>query len=521
MAMTPIRLPPGLRPAATSQDTGQAWWDMNLVRWSGNTMQPVGGWLQLTNFQLNDAVRNILSWRTNGGERWVAASSLSQVQLWDGAQGYDITATGFVAGVPGDLIDGYGIGKFGVGQYGTPRIPDVVFDPLGAPGDTISLDNWGEFLVVCGSADGRLLWWQPNSGTGTKLAVIPPATPLPTESAGIVHVVPPARYAFVTDERFLVALGANHDPRQVAWSDQERPGAWTPDIANLCGSLELHTTGMALAARRVPQGYVIWCDDDVHLMSWVGPPYAYGIERVGTGCSAISPNAMIATSARSAWMGQECFWLWEGVPIPLRCDIQSQVFNNINRDTQGRVVACQNGRFPEFWWFYPDATSKEPNRYAVWNYQANIWYGGYLSRTGCTEPAAYGLPLAGDANGYVYGHENGWTANGVDRGSTVWAESGDLMMGAGDRGLVIRAIIPDAGNLSQSQIHLLGRWQAQDAWEDWGVFPYVRTDGIIDAMVEGRIIKLRIEGATQPNVAQIQPWTLGRIAFDTVPGSGR
>lgn len=519
MSRQPIAIPPGFKRRATSQATGRNWFDMSLVRWNGPDMQPVGGWAQLPNMQLNGAVRKIMSWRDNSATRWISAGTLGQVMVYD-ATGHDITPDDFVAGVPGDLVAGYGIGAYGVGMYGTPRIPDPAFNPLGAPGDTLSMANWGQNLVVCGSADQRMLWWAPPD-TSAGLVPIPPAAPTAQESPGIVHVVPPARYAFVTDERFLVALGANHDPRQVAWSDQERPGAFTPDIANLAGSLQLNTTGIGRMARKVPQGYLIFCDDDVHLMQWAGPPFAYGITRVGTGCSAVGPEAVCATASRTAWMGQDTFWIWEGVPMPLWCDVQEYVFANLNRDTQGRSFAAQNGIFPEIWWFYPDKSSLDPNRFVAWNYQQNIWIGGKLERTAMTEPAAYGLPLMGDINGFVYAHEDGWLANGQQMGGLVYAESGDIQIAQGDQGMCVRAIYPDALNLEQIQIHLFGQWESQDAMEDYGVFPYERTDGVIDALVEARTIKFRIEGVPQPTNGQARIWQLGNPRWDIVPGAGR
>lgn len=519
MSRQPIGIPPGLRRRATSQVTGRGWYDMSLVRWNGPDMQPVGGWLQLPNMQLAAPVRKLLSWRDNTATRWIGAASLGQVMVYD-ATGHDITPSDFVAGEPGDLIAGYGIGPYGVGMYGTPRTPDPAFNPLGAPGDTLSMSNWGQNLVVCGSADQRILWWVPQD-TGTGLVPIPPATPLPTEAPTIVHVVPPARFAFVSDERTLIAIGANHDPRQVAWSDIERPGAFTPDPANLAGSLQLNTTGVGRTARKVPQGYLIFCDDDIHLLSWVGPPYGYGLNRVGTGSSAIGPEAICATASRTVWMGQDSFWNWMGVAVPLACDIQEYIFGNINRNTQGRSFAAQNGVFPEIWFFYPDKSSIEPNRYAAWNYQNNIWIGGQLVRTSMTEPAAYGLPLMGDVDGFVYAHEQGWLANGQQMGQLCFAESGDIQLAQGDQGMCIRAIYPDALNLEQIQIHLLGQWEAEDAMEDFGVFPYVRTDGVIDALVEARTFKFRIESVPQPQAAQATLWQLGNPRWDVAPGAGR
>jgi hypothetical protein len=521
MSRMPITPPAGLRPQATPQATGRAWHDMSLVRWNGNVMQPIGGWEKLPGIRMNAPARTLLSWRDNLGERFVAASSLDQVMIW-AAVGWDITPDDFEAGNAADLVAGYGIGDYGVGEYGTARTGDSSFTPRGAPGDTLQLDNWGENLVACGSADGRILWWPPTLEPGTKLVPIPPADPTAEEAPGIVHVVPTARYVFVTDERFLVALGMNGDPRRVGWSDQERPGAWAEDVTNLTGSLQLNTTGIPRSARRVQGGNLIFCDDDVHLMAYLGPPFGYGIQRVGTGCSAIGPQAIVASLTRTAWFGQETLWTWEGRPVPLDCPLQAMIFGSLNRDTQGRVVGAQNGLFPEFWWFYPDYTSAEPNRYAAWNYQYNIWIGGALARTGLTEPAAYGLPLMGDVDGFIWAHEKGWLADGRDRGAQVFAETGDMQLGEADTGLLVRSIIPDLGGLGLAQFRVTGKWEPQDQMEDYGVYTTTeRNDGLIDALFEARAIRLRVEGAGTGTTDAIQPWTLGRLRLDAVPGSGR
>jgi hypothetical protein len=526
MARATLTPRPGWLPGATPADSAGGWWDMSQVRFVNRSMQPIGGWTSCAGFKLADAVRQIESWRDLTRLRWGAAASLSQIKVWDGNAAYDITPPDFVAGTPGGQALGYGIGAYGSGPYGTRRTPGTVgYQTL--PGDTVNLDNWGENLVVSGSADGRILWWVPTAGSaGAGLVPVPPATPTPEEAPGIVHVVPKCLLAFVTDERFLVAVGANGDARQVAWSDQERPGAWTPDVTNLCGSLELNTTGIPRMARRTPFGPIIWCDDDVHQMTFLGPPDAYGIRRLATGCSAIGPNATIATAQSVAWMGQSAFWMYYGgVPMPIPCPVQQIVFDNINRDSQGRTAAAFNGLFPEMWWFYPDTSSVEPNRYVVWNFQTNAWYGGALTRTGLCEPAAFERPLMGDDTGQVYEHESGWSADGTPRGTAVYAESGDVIVGSGDRAAYIAQLQPDFSGDAEPQWHLFGRWEPEDIEEDWGVFDYTRQDGLIDVDQEARRVRFRIENIDPPDIASrtasTPPWVLGQIGADVRPGAGR
>jgi hypothetical protein len=496
-----IALPPGIKRQATSQASRGTWWDANLVRWRQGQMQPIGGWLQLPSLQLSGPVRTSLSWRDNTTQRWIAAAALEQIQVWD-TTGHVISPGDFQPGTAADLIDGWGIGLYSDGDYGTPREPDVTNNPRAGPGDTVTLDNWGQDLLAMGSADTRLLHWVPDATVSTLLAPVANA--------------PIGRTFIVTNERSVAVLGADGDPRRVSWCDLENLTVWAPTISNLAGSLQLKTTGMAIAARRVPQGVLIFCTDDVHLLSFVGAPYCYGLAKVGEGCGPVGPQAMCSMLGHTAWMGQQCFWAWDGVPRPMQSDVADYVFTMINRQTQGRTVCGHNGEFPELWWLWPDESSQEPNRYVLWNYADNVWSLGRLARTSVTEPGAFGLPIMGDVNGFLYEHEQGWTDNGNPRFPQIFAETGDIQLGEGDQGVCVRSVIPDiARNPTSIQYHFYGQWEPEDVLEDYGVYPYTRTDGIVDALFEARAIRLRIEAAADG------PWELGRMRLDMVPGAGR
>jgi hypothetical protein len=116
-----LRLPPGSGRRATPQDTRSAWWDMSLVRFDAGQLVPIGGWKRLPGIQLAGEPRSLLSWRDNAGLRWVAAASLGQVQVWDGAVGTVLSPGGFVGGEPAGIVDGFGIGDYGAEPYGVHR----------------------------------------------------------------------------------------------------------------------------------------------------------------------------------------------------------------------------------------------------------------------------------------------------------------------------------------------------------------------------------------------------------------
>jgi len=92
-----LTLPPGSKRRATPQDTRGGWWDMSLVRFAGGMLTPIGGWKTLPGVQTNGPVRNLLSWRDLDRLRWVAAASLADIVVWDGATGTVISPGDFVA----------------------------------------------------------------------------------------------------------------------------------------------------------------------------------------------------------------------------------------------------------------------------------------------------------------------------------------------------------------------------------------------------------------------------------------
>lgn len=485
---------------ATPQDTRGAWWDMSLVRWDAGQLVPIGGWKRLQGMQLDGQVRNLLSWRDNQRVRWVAAATLSQIQAWDGTAGHVISPPDFVGGHSVGLLDGYGIGDYGAEEYGTHRSREAE-QYRAAPGDSVYLDNWGENLLTINSADGRLLMWAPTlpvSGAMTQVAN-----------------APIGRTAIVTDERHIVILGADADPRRVSWCSQELPTDWTPTVTNTAGSLQLRSTGSGLSMRRVAQGVMIWCDDDVHLLQYAGTPFVYGLQRIGGGCGPAGSEAMVAMTGRAVWWGQHGFWLYDGAVRPLPCPLTAYLATQVSPVTRAAIYGFHNGIFPEVTWGYCGPGSQIPDSYVTWNYEDNLWWFGKLRRSIGCEPGAFGLPLLGDETGIVYQHETGWLDDGAQRGARVFAETGDLQLGDGDTGAYLDYIVPDLRGADLVQFRLTGQWEPNAPAEDFGTYRLTRQDGIIDTCLEARTLRLRVEGR------QDGDWALGRMRLEVRPGAGR
>ena len=201
----------------------------------------------------------------------------------------------------------------------------------------------------------------------------------------------------VTEERFIFALGAGGNSRLVSWSDKENINEWEPSAVNESGSIELQTAGQLMQGIRTRAGTLLLTDTDIHLAVYVGPPYVYSFNRIGTHCGTISRLSAIATDQGAFWMGQENFFYFDGNSVQvLPCDVHDYVFGDFNSAQQSKVWAFANGPNNEVWWFYCSESSTEIDRYVAYDYREKHWLIGDLSRTAGVSRGVFAYPfLAG------------------------------------------------------------------------------------------------------------------------------
>ena len=146
-------------------------------------------------------------------------------------------------------------------------------------------------------------------------------------------------------------------------------------------------------------------------------------------------------------MGDRVFYQYDGNVKIIPCPIQEYLFDNINLAQLAKVVAANNSKFNEVWWFYPSLGSDNNDSYVVYNYSDGTWYFGTLDRTAWTEHGVSGYPLAASPDGYVYSHEIGMSDGSTNPPSPIngYIESSSFDIGEGDNFMAIRRIIPDVG----------------------------------------------------------------------------
>ena len=493
MTLIPISIPPGVfRNGTELQSTGR-WYDVNLVRWTEGAMEPVGGWEVRAISALTGKARSLLTWKTNGNVRLMAAGTSSKLYAVTQSNVLvDITPVGFTAGSDDASTGaGYGISTYGGGFYGTPR-PD---SGSVTAATTWSLDTWGEYLVGCSTSDGKLYEWQLDYSTPTKAAVI---TNAPINNIGCL----------VTAERSLFALGASGDGRKVAWSDLENNTIWTPSSTNLAGSIILQTSGRVITGKRVRGQNLILTDIDAHVLTYVSQPFVYQAEIAGRACGAASANCVAVLDNMAVWMGQKGFHVYDGYVKPLPCEVYDYVFNNINTNQISKVYAVNNSQYNEVWWFYPSAGSNENDSYVSWDYVENHWTIGTLARTAGTDRSVFRNPIMIGADNFIYDHEVGLNYSGA----LPYAETGPFQIGNGDQVLYINEMIPDERNQGSVSATFKTRYYPTSAETSYGPYSLTQPTSV---RFNGRQIKMRVTTTTPSD------WRVGTQRLNAIPGGRR
>ena len=483
MALLPVTPPAGIVKNGTDYANKGRWVDGNLVRFENGFLKPIGGWSKLRATALDGETIGMYAYKDNLGASILAVGTRQKVYVLYENTWTDITPVGFVNDASNDPL-GYGAYHYDVEDYGDAR------SQSGLPFDTghFSFDNWGEDLIFCFSGDGKIYKWRPVSG-GTADTIATVVTNAPTGCQAIM----------VTNERHLVAIGSGGDPRKVAWSDREDRNNWTSKATNTAGDVQIPTGGRALLAVKYQNDTIVFSDTGIDRMSYVGSPFIYGITAAGANCKAVSRRSVVQTGNFLAWMGENSFFVYDGVVREIPCDVHDYVYDQLNIPGRKACWGGHNSNFNEIWWGFPSGEGQyKANKYIIWNYLANTWSIGELDRGCWIDQGAFDYPISGDSLGFVYEHESTTLSNSPNLGSAVpFATSGPIELGNGDNYVQCNQIIPDeeANALPGVTIGFKGKFTPLGPTTDFGNFTF-ESDGYTDARFTARQVQMTVTGST-------------------------
>ena len=469
--------------------------DSDLVRFKNSHLSPIGGWNRInTTAYSGGANKSLLAYRDNSGKHVLAVANATAVHVFRDGSNANITPTDYVGDTStGQTLLGFGAYEYGVEDYGDARSQSGI---KRIPYNT-HLDTFGDHLLVCSNSDGRILRYRPDAGGGTPDTTLSALPNAPVDNIGVA----------VTNQRHVVALGAGGDPRSIKFSDQENSEVWAETTTNLAGEIILQTSGDIIGAVRYRNDLLIFTDQDVHRMYYVGAPLGYGIEKIGDGCGAISPRSIVSTSNFVSWIGANTPFIYDGAVRPLKCDVNDFLYDNLNREYSELVSGGNNSEFNEVWWFFPTGDDLYNSKYISWNYAENVWCVGTLDRQSWIDSPDFNKPVAADNQGNVFVHETGTLSGAFNIGlRTPFAQTSPLEISAGDRIAYVSRLYPDeessvAGSVS---FDFKGRQNPVAPETDLGSF-VIDADGYTDCRFSARQVQVTINGATD------RLWKLGNV----------
>tara|TARA_R110000796_G_scaffold134709_2_gene250493 strand:+ start:249 stop:2114 length:1866 start_codon:yes stop_codon:yes gene_type:complete len=315
-----------------------------------------------------------------------------------------------------------------------------------------SHDHFGEDLVMA-VRNGALYYHDTSAGITTR------AVPLATQTGASFVPTICLGVSISETDRHVIVLGADPidgnsrsgvlDPMLVSFSDQENLLQFEPLDTNTAGDLRLSEGSLIVGWAKARQETLIWTDTSLYSMSFIGPPFTFGLNLINSNSGLISPNGSITSPSGVYWMGFDNFYVYNGSVQKVPCSVLSYVFDDINAGQAYKIYAYTNNAHDEVGWFYPSGSSLENDRYVVFDFNDNVWTYGELSRTAWLDEGTVDYPRATSSN-YLYEQEFGYNDDGAPM-TNVYIESSDFDIGDGEQFAFLTKIIPDIRFLNNSE----------------------------------------------------------------------
>ena len=437
--------------------------------------------------------------------------------------------------------------------------------------NTSSFTGWGSPAANTDSVTDPGLWSLDNLG-GTAIALIhngecfewdSNATNATENRATIIAGAPTASRDMLvsTPDRHLVFFGTettigdktSQDEMFIRFSSQENINDYVPTAINSAGSQRLADGSRIMGAKLGRNALYVWTNSAMFTMRFVGTPFTFAFEQVGTNCGLLGMNAAVEVDGTAYWMSDNGFFRYTGQLQSMQCLVEDYVYEDINTTSNELVYAGINNLFGEITWFYPTSTSNVNNRCVVYNYldstqETSIWStnaSSLFTRTTWEDSSVFGLP---HATQYNAGDDASFDVVGNTEGSTIYFEhetgfdqiiasataaipasitSGDYditqdqregisFRGDGEFIMRISRIIPDFISQSEDVIIKLDLRDFPNDVATTQSYTSTSTTNFIDTRARARQIALTIS-----NTAISSTWKMGTFRLDVHAGGRR
>ena len=421
-----------------------------------------------------------------------------------------------------------------------------------------SLDNFGQVLIAT-IANGKTFTW--NAGAATPLTTRASTTTSgfatgsnPTASR-VTLVSPTTRHLIHLGTETTIGDTTTQDDMFIRFSDQEDINDYAATAINTAGDFRLQDGTKIIGAIKAKEVILIWTDNALYTMKFVGAPFTFGFEQVGTNCGLIGKNAVVEIDGTAFWLSNNGFFMFDGTVKSLPCTVEDFVFNNFNTTKGQQVAAGLNNLFTEVTWYYPSNSSDFNDKYVVLNYGEKCWYTGTEARTSWMDATIYPRPYATKYDSTDFGtfpdvvgqdglggtkyfeHEVGTDQVNEDGSTTTvssFIKSYDIDLEqrqrnaqgrqvglklAGEIFLAMRRFVPDFKTLAgNAKVSLAVKRYPQQSDDTTTLSPFTINSSTDkkDTRARGRFVNVKIE-----NDSNGEEWRFGTLRLDIQPDGRR
>jgi hypothetical protein len=292
---------------------------------------------------------------------------------------------------------GWGIDSWGLGNWGeAASASDVSLEP-----GLWSLSNFGQVLVAT-IANGKTFTW--DAGIAARLTTRASTTTSGFETTSnptatrVTLVSPTTRHLIHLGTETTIGDTTTQDDMFIRFSDQENINLYTPTATNTAGTQRLQDGTRIMGSLKAKETILVWTDNALYAMKFIGSPFTFGFEQVGTNCGLIGKNAAVEIDGAAFWMSPNGFFMFDGTVKSLPCSVEDYVYDQADTTKGQQVYAGLNNLYTEVVWYYPSTNSDYNDQYVVFNYgesiKGGVWYIGTEARTSWIDSTVYPKPSA-------------------------------------------------------------------------------------------------------------------------------
>ena len=417
-----------------------------------------------------------------------------------------------------------------------------------------SLDTFGNVLVAT-IANGRTYTWNSNDAakftTRASVNTTSFLTTLNPVASRSSLVSPTTQHLIHFGTCTTYKDASTQDDMFIRFSNNEEINSYDVKATNTAGTFRLQDGTKIMGALTAKETILVWTDSSLYTMKFVGAPFTFGFEQVGTNCGLIGKNAAVEIDGVAYWMSNNGFFMFDGTVKSLPCSVEDYVYDDIDTTKGQQINAGLNNLFTEVTWWYPTTGSDFNNRYVSYNYgetmklPAGNWYTGTNAnsiRTSWTDTLVYPRPYATKYNESAAGtfpavigvtglgqtvyfeHETGTDQINPDGSTTaltsfIQSFEFSLQKDQTEYFLAMRRFLPNFKTLTGNNNITLAvtDFPATDATAT-ALSPFVVTSStnFVDTRARGRYASIKLQ-----NTAAGETWRFGTFQVDLQPDGRR